>query len=71
MKRNPTQNSGACEERKQIIDHIQVVLNKIRKAAVPQSAEDALVDLRGWIRSRTERTRARKGGLGEYPSRKG
>lgn len=26
-------------------------------------AEDVLVELRGWIRSRTERTRAREGGL--------
>jgi hypothetical protein len=58
-----TMNAGACEERKQIIDHIQVVLNKIRKAVVQPLAEDVLVDLRGWIRSRTERTRAHKGGL--------
>lgn len=62
MKQNPTQNSGACEERKQIIDRINVVLRKAR-ANGSSIAEDILVDLRGWIRSRTERTRARKGGL--------
>jgi hypothetical protein len=60
--RKPTQNSGACEERKQIIDRINVVLRIIRKVGSPV-AEGALMDLRGWIRSRTERTRARKGGL--------
>lgn len=64
-KRNNTFNSGACEERKQIIDHIGVVLRKVRKLGplADESTEDILVDLRGWIRSRTERTRAREGGL--------
>jgi hypothetical protein len=61
--RRKTYNAGACEERKQIIDHIHVMLSKIRATANKPTADDALVDLRGWIRSRTERTRARKGGL--------
>ena len=60
-KHKPTQNSGAAEERKQILDHVRVLQRKIK--TTPMTAEEALDDVGGFIQSRTERTRARKGGL--------
>jgi hypothetical protein len=68
--RIPTQNSGAAEERKQILDHVRVLQRQLtRSITSSMTAEQALDDVGGFIQSRTERTRARKGGLSEQAKR--
>lgn len=56
-----TYNAGACEERSQILDHIEVLRGKLR--TVPMTATGVLANIETFLRSRTERTGERKGGL--------
>lgn len=64
MKTDPvkkTYNAGACEERTQALDHIEVLRGKLR--TVPMTAVSVLDNIETFLRSRTDRTGERKGGL--------
>ena len=56
-----TFNEGACEERSQILDHVQVLRKKVM--TVPMTAVSVLDNIEAFIQSRAGRTQARPGGL--------